>query len=87
MNVIFESEDLPTVAQSGLLDHGIDIRVTVCEKSSERFWFDCRYEARADASGLESDMAFGQSARLMNSLCGHTRELRPVGPVGVPHDL
>ena len=62
MNVIFEFEDVPTVAQSGLPDDGIDIRVTMCEESSERFWFDCRNEARADASGLESDMAFGQSA-------------------------
>ena len=58
MDVIFEFEDLPTVTQSGLLDDGIDIRVTVCEESRERFWFDCRNEAPADASGLESDMEF-----------------------------
>lgn len=62
MNVIFEFEDVPTVAQSSLLDDGIDVRVTMCEESSERFWFDCRDEARANASGLESDVAFGQSA-------------------------
>jgi hypothetical protein len=63
MNVIFESKDLPTVAQAGLLDDGIDVRVAVCEKTTERFWFDCRNETRADTSVIGSDTALQQYER------------------------
>lgn len=54
MDVILESKNLPTVAQTGLLDNGIDICFAIGEKPTERVWFDSRVKTRADTSGLQS---------------------------------
>lgn len=55
MDIILESKNLPTVAQTGLLDNGIDICFAIGEKLTERVWFDSRIKTRADTSGQESD--------------------------------
>jgi hypothetical protein len=55
VNVILESKNLPTVAQTGLLDNGIDICFAIGEKPTEHVWFNSRFKTRADTSGLQSD--------------------------------
>ena len=68
------------------MDHGIDVGVTVFEKTSEREWLDCRNKARAEASVLDQKWDLDDLIE-MDSLCGHSRKLRPVGPGRVLHHL
>ena len=67
MDVFLEFKNLSMVAQSSLLNNGIDVRVIMLEKTAECSWFDRRNEARSEALRLRSDVISRQSHSLTHS--------------------